>query len=251
MSAPLSAPSLTPAVLPGAPASAPSLPPAPVIVDAEIVSDDEAPYIPEQRVRAAPPRNSDVRAIPDHNGLTHYPQMVKNAARIAARKKKRMARTPILDKRLRKWTALIVALRINGKTNSEIAEELGLSLNTIKSYIRRAMDKGYLKASDMSDPEDWLEHVIVPRVLGNVEELLLARDEKTGLPLENVTLEAAKGTGVFKNHSVNKSAPVAQTMMALKVEVVMPPNSGTPVPISGMMGGSPLVDVSKLEKDDA
>ena len=250
MSAPLSAPSLTPAVLPGAPASAPSLPPAPVIVDAEIVSDEEAPSIPEQRVRAAPPRNSDVRAIPDHNGLTHYPQMVKNAERIAARKKKRMARTPILDKRLRKWTALIVALRINGKTNPEIAEELGLSLNTIKSYIRRAMDKGYLKAADMSDPDDRLDHVIIPQVLNNVEELLYARDA-LGLPLRDVTIEAAKGTGVFKNHSVNKATTAPPTMMALKVEVVMPPNSGTPVPNSGTMGGSPLVDVSKLEKDDA
>lgn len=154
----------------------------------------------------------------------------------------------INDKKLRRTIGLIVALKVQGKTQKEIAEELGLTANTVQTYLYRARKKGYLDTSHFDNPNDVLETIIRPKVVENVEALLDWRHPKTGLPSMDMTIETAKGIGVFQQHTVAKgNQPVATSAFALKVQVILPPDGITAIARTGTMGGRQAVEGEVIE----
>lgn len=149
----------------------------------------------------------------------------------------------ITDKKLRKVVGLILALKVSGKSRREIAEELEISENTVKTYLWRAKKRGYLQADSFDDPNDVIETLIRPRVVENIDALLNWKNPKTGLPSMDMTIETAKGIGVFQQHTIAKGQTgPAMNANVLKVQIVMPPNmSGQTEARTGAMGGRPAV----------
>lgn len=96
--------------------------------------------------------------------------------------------------KFRDRVAQIVLLKQQGKTNKEVAEELGLAVSTIQSAITKARKAGMLQ---LYSPADILENEIVPKVVDNINHFLDAKDRI-------MTVEAAKGLGIFKSHQAVK-----------------------------------------------
>lgn len=153
---------------------------------------------------------------------------------------------------MRKVALAVVALRATGAKPKEIADTLGYSEDTLRQYVSYAHKKGWINFHSFSTAEDQLEYVLKNKVVRNVNEFLDDRDKE-------VTLEAAKGTGLFKTHQVMKGENVTNVGMALKVQVEMPPQmSGGQVVIRpGSIGGArghdipvdaEVVDTEETEK---
>lgn len=153
----------------------------------------------------------------------------------------RRSKYKIKDSKIRRAVLVIMAMRASGHTHQEIADELQYSVKTIASYIRIGYEKGWIEKRDLRHPDDYVDTVIVPKVMRNVEECLDARNQ-LGLPDRDMTIEAAKGTGVFKVHKSGTDQPIVNQQMALKVQIEMPHGHGqTPglVPRTGTIGGQP------------
>jgi hypothetical protein len=118
-----------------------------------------------------------------------------------------------------------MAMKIQGFSKDEISKELGLSKETLRYYLYLAGKNGWLQ---FTSAQDHLEYGLVPKIVENIEHHLNARDKK-------VTIEAAKGVGLFRSHSVIKSeqAPAA-TVLALKIE--MPSSSPVQLPTGVVLG---------------
>lgn len=140
---------------------------------------------------------------------------------------------------MRKVALAVIALRSQGVKMKEISEQLGYSPDTLRQYLSKAGKKGWINLSSFNEPEDQLEYVLKHKVVRNVNEFLDGRDK-------DVTLEAAKGLGMFKTHQVVKGETTAQIGMALRVQVEMPPQQhGQPnVTIRpGTIGGARGTDI--------
>ena len=112
-------------------------------------------------------------------------------------------------------------------TNKDIAERLGISAMSLKNIIYRASKEGWLK---FNDPLDQIEFGIIPKVVDNLNYYLDQRDK-------TVTVETAKGT-IFHQYKESKTAaPVATTMLALKIEL---PEPGQDIKVAvGQIVGKP------------
>lgn len=203
----------------------------------------------QARVPADAPRRSlspGPSEIPTHE-LPATPRAQRTALARKARRPK-----PITDPRLRKVVSQILALKVMGHTRAEIAEQLQLTENTVKTYLFRARKKGYLTANDFDDPHEILDTVIKPKVVENIERLLDWRHSETGLPSMDMTIETAKGLGVFQNHSVAKGsgAVMSPSAFALKVQIQLPPGATTADVRAGSMGGTQAIDGEVLVSPD-
>jgi DNA-binding transcriptional regulator LsrR (DeoR family) len=119
---------------------------------------------------------------------------------------------------MRAKAAAIMALKIQGHTNEEIAEQVGLSVRSLRQYLWIAGKNGWLT---IHDPHEYAENVLLHRVVSNLDELLHARNAITGLPDKEVTLELAKrGLEPFKERPME--APVVQQANQLSINIVMP-----------------------------
>lgn len=134
----------------------------------------------------------------------------------------------------------VLAMRAQGMAAKAIAEQLGYSEDTLRQYVSRANRKGWIDISAFDNVDDQLEHVIKAKVVKNVNAFLDREDK-------DVTLEAAKGLGMFKTHQVVKGDQVAQVGFALRVQVEMPPNPSGNKPVvsirPGTIAGSTALDV--------
>ena len=120
----------------------------------------------------------------------------------------------------------IVELRARGMDDHEIADTLGLSYKTIRGYLTKAANEGWLR---FENPFDRFEHEIVPKVVDNIAHFIKKRDKQ-------MTIEAAKGAGIFKSYgSVKSESDTPQTVLALKIETVQPPGD-TPVITGHVIG---------------
>jgi hypothetical protein len=127
----------------------------------------------------------------------------------------------------------VIAMRAQGASMKTISETLGYSEDCLRQYLSYANKKGWINRGSFLSTEDQLEHILKDKVIRNIDEFLDERDK-------DVTIEAAKGTGLFKTHQVVKGENVTNIGMALRVQVEMPPQtSGSVVTIRpGSIGGS-------------
>ncbi len=93
----------------------------------------------------------------------------------------------------------------------EIAEHLGISLATLRTYVTRAAKEGWLQ---VDDPEARLQFRIAPKVVENIEHFIDQRDK-------GVTIAAAKGLGLFKSYqAVTVEGEAPGTLLALRIDVL-------------------------------
>ena len=133
------------------------------------------------------------------------------------------------DRSFRARVLQIAALKARGLNLKQISEELGLTHGTVRGLVFRASQGGLLK---YDDPYERFENAIVPKVVDNIEYWIDQKDKK-------MTIEAAKGAGLFKAHQAIKvESEAPQTILALKIE--MPPGlDGPPKVITGRVVGRP------------
>ena len=147
-----------------------------------------------------------------------------------------------------------IALRAQGFSIEEAAEEIGLTKNTIKSYLQIARREGWITSSVFIDPADKLEHVLQHQVVENLGAILAETNEqaaeKTALSSRAVetTIEVAKGTGLLKQHQVSKGEITSQVGLALKVQIDMPAGITT-IAREGSIGGTPAFEAEIIEGD--
>jgi hypothetical protein len=131
----------------------------------------------------------------------------------------------------------VVALRAQGQTPAVIAETLGHTPETIRSYMKHAVTKGWLNINSFHDPDDRVDYVLRDKVVRNFNEMLDARDK-------DVTLEVGKSFR-YAGSPVAKIEGPAMIGMALKVQVEMPPAlQSSPIQIRPLtIGGTQTLDI--------
>lgn len=185
----------------------------------------------------SPPALPAVRTCDD----THLLQSHGNAVRALKARKKRLSLKQPKDSRVKRTVFAALAMKAQGKTNSEIADACGITKNTLKTYMYRAHVRGWLTVASLEDPDDALEIVLKTKTVRNVDEFLDARNRE-------VTIEAAKGLGLFKTHQIVKNDNVAPIAFALSVNVEMPPPGIAPQTARiGSVGGQPYFDAEIVE----
>lgn len=141
------------------------------------------------------------------------------------------------DKSFKARLAQIAAFKAMGLNLIEIAERLDLAYSTVKNIVHRANKQGLIQ---YDDPFERFENQIIPKVVDNIEYWIDQKDKK-------MTIEAAKGAGIFKAHQAIKvEGQVPQTVLALKIE--MPEASGLESKVvEGHIVGKPRRIAAKTE----
>lgn len=139
---------------------------------------------------------------------------------------------PPENSKIYKTCIAVIAMRAQAVPAKQIAETLGYSEETIRTYLKRAHRRGWLNINSLDDVEDKIDIVLKDKVVRNVNEFLDDRDK-------DVTVEAAKGFGIFKAHQVVKGDVQVGLGMSLRVQVEMPPANASPIIIRpGTAGGA-------------
>ena len=139
---------------------------------------------------------------------------------------------------VRKKALAIVAMRAQGYTSDEIAAELKVKVDTLSTYVHRAVKSGFLVnkrgESLLADPKDQVEYELANKVVRNLGVLLDCGDLKTQ---KEVTLEVAKGT-LFKKFDQQVNVPLPN-MNVLSLRIEMPRGAEAITVREGSIGGKP------------
>lgn len=174
-----------------------------------------------------------------HSNETHLLQTTGQARHAAKERKRRANLRAPKDSKVRRTVFAAVALKAQGMKNDAVAEQLGITKNTLKVYMYRAHKSGWLNIASFEDPDDKLEIVLKSKTIANLDAFLDARDKE-------VTLETAKGLGLFKQHQMIKTDAAPAIGIALSVNVEMPTGTvSTARP--GSIGGAPYFDAEVIE----
>jgi predicted transcriptional regulator len=158
---------------------------------------------------------------PDYDpewAIKRYPRYKKSRVRIKAPK----------DSKIYKAVLAVIALQAQGHKRKDIAEALGLTEQTVRNYLYTAHKRGWVNHDTFIDPEDKLEIVLKSKTVRNINTVLdetVEDDSGERIPSNravDMTKEVAKGTGLFKTHTVDKGVQAAPIAMALKVQVEYP-----------------------------
>ena len=104
--------------------------------------------------------------------------------------------------------------RQQGMTQAEIAQKMGIRIDTLSSILAKATKAGLL---EFDLPADRLEHELPSRIVDNIKEFLGPTAEDNHRL--KMTIEAAKGMGLFKSHQAVKfDGPAAGTVLALNIQ---------------------------------
>ena len=138
-----------------------------------------------------------------------------------------------------------VGLKAQGLKLQEISDTIGVPKDTIQTYVKRANKHGWLKR-ELLGVEDQIELSLPEQIVGNVAAVLSERNGTELTPAaREMTIAAAKGFGIFKNHEAVKVDGVIGVGFALKVQVELPKGIGTSSPIQirpGSVGGTPAIE---------
>jgi len=144
----------------------------------------------------------------------------------------------------------IVALRAQGFETTTIAERLGFTPATVRSYIHRAVAMGWINLHSFDAPDDRVEHVLRHKAVRNIDRALdeVMDDGSMSLRASEMAIEVARGTGLFKTHQVMKSDGGNGLGVALQVNVVMPPDHDqqTSNLRVGSIGGTPTINADVI-----
>lgn len=128
---------------------------------------------------------------------------------------------------------LAVALRLTGATQKEIADEMGLSIETVRRLLQEGDQLNGRRVVQL------LETRALPQAVDNLIAGLEAGNEK-------YTLETLKGGGILKQHQAPGSGGFSPTTN-VAVVFAAPPETRQALP-AGAAYGTPLtVDADKVE----
>lgn len=201
-----------------------------------------APTSSEKAVESCPRSTSDPVGV-DVPGptspLTPSPPALREGHGAAIVKRRPTRAKAPKDSKIYKIVLAVIALRAQGVKAKQIAETLGYSEDVLRQYVSRAYKKGWINLSSFNEVDDQLEYILKHKVVRNVNEFLDGRDK-------DVTLEAAKGLGMFKQPGKHDTGPAPTMGLALAVNVTVPPNASQQTPITirpGTLGGARGLDV--------
>lgn len=145
-----------------------------------------------------------------------------------------------VDSKMRKRVAKILAMKLQGYKGPAIAKKLGMSEENVRHYMYIAGKNGWLNASGtaLTDPTEELAFNSAHKAVRNINLAL----DGVALPpgMQEMTIETAKGIGLFKNHSAIKNeGPAASNLLVVQFEMPRgqhpdPPKEALP------MGGTPM-----------
>lgn len=152
------------------------------------------------------------------------------------------------DSKVYKVVLAVIALRAQGVKAKVIAETLGYSEDVLRQYVSRAHRKGWINIGSFAEVDDQLEYILKHKIVENVHSALGERTQDGDLTAgaREMTLEAAKGLGMFKTHQVVKGEVATNVGVALRVEVAMPPAARESSHIAvrpGTIGGAAGLDI--------
>jgi hypothetical protein len=146
------------------------------------------------------------------------------------------------DSKVRPVALSIMAMRAAGKSDEEIAGELGISIKSISPYVYRAAKNGWITAET---PGDRLRLELLHKTVDRLSEGLEdgTRHATTGMRVRTtVAMELAKGT-MLKEFDQASSQITPSTVVA--VQVIMPAgpaqemredtSGGTPIMVEGQV----------------
>jgi len=134
--------------------------------------------------------------------------------------------------------AVVVALRMEGYTQQEIADKTGLTLWQIQNACHRARQNGRLR-----DVLDMIDNTAVPQAVDNLVEGLRKGDKE-------YTLEVLKGRGAFRKFSDKPGAGAgAMALPPLQINILTPQGGQVPTVIvnseKGAVIGTPRDDAEE------
>jgi len=142
------------------------------------------------------------------------------------------------DSKARKTADKIIVMRTAGRSDAEIAKKLHMAEATIRQYVWLAKKNGWLDdEGEIINVEAELAHSIDAKVVRNISASL--DGQMTNWQTHEMTIAAAKGRGMFKNHEKNEGAVV---MAPVAIQIVMPALSEGQQRVAipeEMVGGTP------------
>lgn len=157
------------------------------------------------------------------------------AAEIALRERQSGEQKWTEKGKVRKTVSAIVALKIQGFSTAEIAEQLSIKPASVRQYLWIAGKNGWLTTHD---PHEIAHSQLVHRAVSNLDEWLHARDARTGLPDKEVMLESLKGLSVFGGGAPAQQ-PEGGATNVLAIQITMPVSNNLPQMREGNDGGRP------------
>lgn len=134
----------------------------------------------------------------------------------------------------------IVVMREAGRPDADIAKRLNTTAPSVSQTMWIAKKNGWLDADgEEVDVEAELAINIDRKIVRNISASL--DGEMTNWQTHEMTMQAAKGRGMFKNHEVSKGEG-GQQLQVVAIQVVMPPiGAGDQMPEirEDQMGGVP------------
>lgn len=139
----------------------------------------------------------------------------------------------------------ILALKAAGVEEKQIAETLGIKLQSVYNYCYIAGQNGWV-TDELANAKDTIEYKILPKALRRLEEGLndTHRNEKTGMQVATtVALKIAEGT-VFKKFDQEGGGTNQQTAVALTIN--MPPGTVTHEMRPGTVAAAPAYEEAEV-----
>lgn len=188
------------------------------------------------KVHAAPTMPSTLPGTPPPGSALPAMLPPPLAAEAALQKRQGQQKWTGLPKKgkVRKTVSAIIALKVQGYSTNEIAEQLQIKPASVRQYLWIAGRNGWLNTQD---PHEKAHSELVHRAVSNLEEWMHARDARTGLPDKEITLEAAKGLGIFGGGPAQQQEHQATNILA--IQITMPQGGNLPQMREGNAGGSP------------
>lgn len=125
------------------------------------------------------------------------------------------------DSKTRPVAAKIMVMRAAGHKSDSIAKKLGMTENSVRNTVYIARKNGWIDDNDETvDLEADLALTVERKIVRNISASL--DGGMTNWQTHEMTIAAAKGRGIFKNHEVSKNDGAA-SMAVVAIQVVMPP----------------------------
>lgn len=188
------------------------------------------------KIQAAPQTAPALPGIPPPGSVLPALLPPPLAAEAALKKRQSLQKWTGLPKKgkVRKTVSAILALKVQGYSTQEIAEQLQIKPASVRQYLWIAGRNGWLNTQD---PHEKAHSELVHRAVTNLEEWMTARDARTGLPDKEITLAAASGLGIFGGGPAQQQEHQATNILA--IQITMPSGGNLPQMREGNAGGAP------------